>query len=200
MARAVFNDSARSGGKASDVVTSICPSSVLGSGGPDGFDTLDSRDSSGSGVVAELSSLGARYFARSGVPSALLEQGISLAQVSPQLDLWSDASDVGWGLISEEVTFGLWSCEELALSISARELLSCRESSSLCSANFELHGGRVRGQFYSDCLPLQPRGHSISAAQLHFSAHPAVGGVSSSSIGSAIHRGSQRHSGFPIQT
>ena len=26
---------------------------------------------------------------------ARLEQGISLAQVSPQLDLWSDASDVG---------------------------------------------------------------------------------------------------------
>ena len=30
---------------------------------------------------------------------ARLEHGVSLEQVSPQLELWSDASDVGWGLI-----------------------------------------------------------------------------------------------------
>ena len=54
-----------------------------------------------------------------------LELGISLDQVSPQLDLWPDASDVGWGAhLGEEVTSGLWSREELALSINARELLA----------------------------------------------------------------------------
>ena len=37
-----------------------------------------------------------------------LEEGISLAPVTPQLDLWSDASDVGWGAhLGEEVASGL---------------------------------------------------------------------------------------------
>ena len=54
---------------------------------------------------------------------ARLEQGISLAQVSPQLDLWSDVSDVGWGLISGKRSLqAFWSREEVALSINAREL------------------------------------------------------------------------------
>ena len=54
-----------------------------------------------------------------------LELGIALDQVSPQLDLWSDASDVGWGAhLGDEVTSGRWSPEELALSINARELLA----------------------------------------------------------------------------
>ena len=54
-----------------------------------------------------------------------LELSIALDQVSPQLDLWSDASDVGWGAhLGDEVSSGRWSPEELALSINARELLA----------------------------------------------------------------------------
>ena len=54
-----------------------------------------------------------------------LEEGISLAQVSPQLDLWSDASDVGWGAhLGEEVASGSWSLGEAELLINARELLA----------------------------------------------------------------------------
>ena len=54
-----------------------------------------------------------------------LELGIALDQVSPQLDLWSDASDMGWGAhLREEVTSGRWSPEEFAMSINARELLA----------------------------------------------------------------------------
>ena len=54
-----------------------------------------------------------------------LELGVVLDQVSPQLDLWSDASDVGWGAhLGEEVSSGRWSPEELDLSINARELLA----------------------------------------------------------------------------
>ena len=42
-----------------------------------------------------------------------LESGISLAQVSPDLDIWSDASDVGLGAhLVDEVASGLWSPEE----------------------------------------------------------------------------------------
>ena len=55
----------------------------------------------------------------------LLESGISLNQISPQLELWSDASDVGWGAhLGGDLTSGLWSLSEQALSINARELLA----------------------------------------------------------------------------
>ena len=54
-----------------------------------------------------------------------LELGVSLVQVSPQLDLWSDASDVGWGAhLSGQVVSGLWSQEEIHSSINQRELLA----------------------------------------------------------------------------
>ena len=54
-----------------------------------------------------------------------LELGISLDQVSPQQDLWSGASDVGWRAhLGEDITSGLWSPDELAMSINARELLA----------------------------------------------------------------------------
>ena len=51
--------------------------------------------------------------------------GISLEQVSPQLELWSDASDVGWGAhLDKQVASGLWAPEDVELSINARELLA----------------------------------------------------------------------------
>ena len=54
-----------------------------------------------------------------------LERGISLEQVSPQLGLWSDASDVGWGAhLGEQVVSGRWSHEERLSSINLRELLA----------------------------------------------------------------------------
>ena len=57
-----------------------------------------------------------------------LEAGVSLQQVSPDLDFWSDASDVGWGAHLGSLTAsGLWDLEQSALSINARELLAVRE-------------------------------------------------------------------------
>ena len=54
-----------------------------------------------------------------------LELGVALDQVFPQFDLCSDASDVGWGAhLGEEVTSGLWSPEELDVSINVKELLA----------------------------------------------------------------------------
>ena len=172
----------------SDAVSSICPPSFLGSGRSDDPYPLDSRDTSGSGVVAESSSLGTRYFARSGVPSARL--------VVRRLGRGLGGSSRGRGHFRPLVSRGSSFVHQ------RQRALGCRESSSLFrSANFKLHGGRFHGQLYGDRLPSQPRGHSISAAQLHFSAHPAVDGVSSSSVGSAIHYGSQqRYSRFSFQT
>ena len=52
-------------------------------------------------------------------------QGVSLAQLSPDLDFWSDASDVGWGAhLGPDVVSGLWSPEEACVSINVRELLA----------------------------------------------------------------------------
>ena len=65
---------------------------------------------------------------------ARLELCISLDQVSPQLDLWSDALDMGWGggggggHIGEDVTSGLWAPEEQEMSINARELLAIEQA------------------------------------------------------------------------
>ena len=54
-----------------------------------------------------------------------LHRGVSLAQVSPDLDFWSDASDVGWRAhLGPEVVSGLWSPDEVGVSINARELLA----------------------------------------------------------------------------
>ena len=51
--------------------------------------------------------------------------GVALDQVSPQLDLWSDASDVGLGAhLGEDVISSQWAPEELDFSINARELLA----------------------------------------------------------------------------
>ena len=53
------------------------------------------------------------------------EAGVPLSLLSPDLSFWSDASDVGWGShLAEEVASGLWSPDEVALSINARELLA----------------------------------------------------------------------------
>ena len=57
-----------------------------------------------------------------------LSLAVSLAQVSPDLDFWSDASDVGWGAHLGSLTAsGLWDPDQAALSINARELLAIRE-------------------------------------------------------------------------
>ena len=54
-----------------------------------------------------------------------LEEGVSLSQVSPNLDFWSNASDVGWGTpLGDDMASGLWSPQERDLSINARELLA----------------------------------------------------------------------------
>ena len=50
---------------------------------------------------------------------------VSLEQVSPQLELWSDASDVGWvAHLDEQVASCLWALEDVERSINARELLA----------------------------------------------------------------------------
>ena len=54
-----------------------------------------------------------------------LELGVSHDQVSPQLDLWEDSSDVGLGAhLGDDFAFGLWPPADLKMSINATELLA----------------------------------------------------------------------------
>ena len=54
-----------------------------------------------------------------------LEKGVSLSQVSPNLDFWSDASDDGWGAhLGDSVVFDRCSPQEMGLSINVRKLLA----------------------------------------------------------------------------
>ena len=57
-----------------------------------------------------------------------LSLGVCLIQVSPDLDFWSDALDVGWGAHLGSLTAsGLWDQDQAALSRNARKLLAVRE-------------------------------------------------------------------------
>ena len=54
-----------------------------------------------------------------------LERGVSLLQVPPNLDFWSDASDVNWGAhLGDLVVSDLWSFQETGMLINVRELLA----------------------------------------------------------------------------
>ena len=138
-------------------------------------------------MVADSLSLGARYFACSGVPSARLvvrRLRRGLVGSSRRRDHFRPLVSRGSGVIYQR----------------QRALGHKEHSSVFCSANFKLHGSRVRGQFYGDRIPSQPRRHSISASQLHLSTHSMVGGVSSGSVDSTIHYGSEQcRGGFPFQ-
>ena len=53
-----------------------------------------------------------------------LSLGVSLCQVSPDLQFWSD---VGWGAhLDRQIASGLWDSQQAALSINARELLAVK--------------------------------------------------------------------------
>ena len=71
-----------------------------------------------------------------------LRRGVSFAQVSPDLDFWSDASEVGWGAhLGQEVVSGLWSPSEVGVSINAWELLAVERGLLLFQAS--LRGSTV---------------------------------------------------------
>ena len=133
----------------------------------------------------------------------LLESGISLSQISPQLELWSDASDVGWGAhLGGELTSGLWSLSEQLLSINARELLAVERALSFFTPQVQGSSNRpVRRQFYSDCLPSQSGGYSVEDSEFHCSTDSPVGGVSGSHSGSTVHLGpAQRDGGCSVSS
>ena len=128
-----------------------------------------------------------------------LELGISLEQVSPQLKLWSDASDGGWGAhLDESVTSGLWAPEEVEFSINVRELLAIKRAllwfaPQLVGSSVAIFADNSHGH----CLPKEPRRYSLSSSELHRTEDSPLGGESFGCDFPTIHHGeTQRASGF----
>ena len=120
-----------------------------------------------------------------------LELGISLEQVSPQLKLWSDASDVGWG-DSLRRTGRFWplgSRRGRALDQCPRALGNRESSPVVCSTSRRFLGGGLRRQLDCHLLSEEPRRDSLFLSELHRSEDFPLGGGSSCGDFPAVHHG-----------
>ena len=127
-----------------------------------------------------------------------LELGISLEQVSPQLELWSDASDVGWGAhLDESVSSGLWAPEEVELLINLRELLAIERALLWFAPHLVGSSVAIFADNYGHCLPEEPRRDSFISSELHRSEDSLLGGESSGCDFPTVYYGeTQRPRGF----
>ena len=76
-------------------------------------------------------------------------RGLSLNQVSPDLDFWSNASDVGWGAhLGDRVVSGLWDQSEALLPVNARELLAVHH----CLPHFQSFLSRTTVAMFYDSV------------------------------------------------
>ena len=123
-----------------------------------------------------------------------LELGISLDQVNLHLDFWSDTSDVGWGAHLLDLTAsGLWSLEEVELSINARELLAV-EKGLLHFA--QLVSNSTVAVFSDNSTALaylhKQWGDSVSNPQCHLSEDSPLGGDSRSCSSPSVYSGQEQ--------
>ena len=126
-----------------------------------------------------------------------LEGGVSLSQVSPNLD----ASDVGWGAHLGDCSFRplVFSGDR---SIHQRQgIASSGEWTPLLrSTVVRLHSCGFRRQLYGNCLSSQSRRHKVSSTEFCGSKDSALGGVGSGGSGSAVYQGQeQRPCRLPAQ-
>ena len=128
---------------------------------------------------------------------------LSLVQVSPDLDFWSDASDVGWGAHLGSLTAsGLWDQEQAALSINARELLAVREGLHHFLPSLQ---GMAVSVFCDNSTAVsylrKEGGNQISVFEHSSSGDPALDGVSLHPTPTPVHFGvSERPRGLPLSS
>ena len=121
---------------------------------------------------------------------------MSLRQVSPDLNFWSDASDVGWGAhLGPLVASSLWDLEQASLSINARELLAIQHGllhfqSSLSGQTVAVFCDNVTAVAY-----LRKEGGTRSLLNNIAQRILRWFGVSSHPSGSSIHPGLQQRPG-----
>ena len=129
-----------------------------------------------------------------------LSQGVSLCQVSPSLDFWSDASDVGWGAhLGTRVASGLWDLGQASLHQRQGAAGHPARSPPLSVVSARPYGRGLLRQRHCGGVSLQGGRHQISLAEHHCSRDPALVGVSSHPSGSSVHPGlQQRPSGRSV--
>ena len=123
-----------------------------------------------------------------------LEDGVSLAQVSPNLDLWSNACDVDRGAhLGQEVVSGQWSPEDAYLSSNARELLAVERG--LLHFQSQVLGSTVA--VFADnstaVAYLRKSGHSLGDSELHHTENSPVGGGPPHPSSPSIHHGKEQY-------
>ena len=131
-----------------------------------------------------------------------LQSGISLAQINPHLDFWSDASDVGWGAHLQGVTAsGLWSPEEALLSINARELLAMELGLHRFQHLVSNSTVAVVADNSAAVLPSQTRGLSVATPQLDCAEDSPLGGVDRLDLNASVYpRQEQCSSGLLVSS
>ena len=120
-----------------------------------------------------------------------LSRGVSLRQVSPDLDFWSDASDVGWG-----GSLGRPCCFRPLGPVGGSSSRKCQGVAGGASRSPPLpvlsvrgHGDGVLRQRHRGRLFAQGGGHQVSCSQHHCAGDPPLGGISLDSAGSPVHSG-----------
>ena len=118
-------------------------------------------------------------------------QGVSLAQLSPALGFWSDASDVDWGAhLGPDMVSGLWSPDEACVSIDARELLAVEKG--LLHFQSSLVGSTV-AIFVDNSMAVaylrKSGGYPLSSPQRGSSEDPPVVGASPYHSRPTVHPG-----------
>ena len=110
-------------------------------------------------------------------------------QVSPDLDFWSNASDVSWG-----GSLGRRGCFRPLGPVRGSSSRQCRGVPSGTSRSPPLpvlsvrgHGGGVLRQPHRGRLSAQGGRHQVSCSQHHCAGDPPLGGISSDSAGSPVH-------------
>ena len=130
-----------------------------------------------------------------------LEEGVSLSQVSPNLDFWLDASDVGWGAhLGDNVFSSRWSPPDADLSINARELLAVERGLHHFAPQVVDSTVAVFVNNSTAVAYLHKRVNSFSSVKLHCAKDPPVGRVYSFSSRSPVHPGEEQClSGLSVQ-
>ena len=121
---------------------------------------------------------------------------MSLCQFSPDLDFWSDVSDVGWGAhLGQQVASGLWTSPQA--SVHQCQGIACHPTRSppLSVVSTRSYGGSLLRQRHGSSVSLQRGRNQVSCAQLLSPGDPEVGGVPRHSSGSTVHPRLQQRPG-----
>ena len=107
-----------------------------------------------------------------------LSHGVSLAQVSPDLDFWSDASDVGWGVhLGSLTTSGLWNSDQASVHQRSGASAHQRGSPPLPLFSGREECGSLLRQLHSGVVSPQGGGHQVAVPQLPGSGNSPLDGV-----------------------